>query len=104
MPVGRWEFEVAAAVEEWGCGIGGDLPAAGCDFDDFTVGVGEVKEDSIWIARVASGGYAAFDGEAGSTAIGAGGEGADGLAKGVRAGRLVVITIETRDEPVADAG
>ena len=78
MLVGRWEFEVAAAVEERGCGVGGDLPAVGCDFDNFTVGVGEVEEDSVWIARIAAGGNPAFDGEAGSTAIGAGGEGTDG--------------------------
>ena len=78
MLVGRWEFEIAAAVEERGCGVGGDLPTVGGDFDNFTVWVGEIEEDNIRIARVATGGDPTFDGKAGSTAIGAGGEGANG--------------------------
>src|ERR1039458_1692212 len=101
--VGTWEFEVAAAVEEGGCGVGGDLPAVGGDFDNFTVWVGEIKEDGVRSARVATGGDAAFDGETGSTRIGASGESANGLAKGVRAGRLVVVAVEGGDEPVANA-
>ena len=92
-----------AAVKERGCGVGGDLPAVGCDFDNFTVGVGEIEEDNIWIAWIAAGGDAAFDGEVCSTAIGTCGEGANGLAKGVGAGRLVVVAVEGGDEPVADA-
>ena len=84
--VGTWEFEVAAAVKERGCGVGGDLPAVGCDFDNFTLGVGEIEEDNIWIAWIA-----------------AGGESANGLAKGVGAGRLVVVAVEGGDEPVTDA-
>jgi hypothetical protein len=101
--VGTWEFDVAAAVEEGGCGVGGDLPAVGCDFDNFTVGVGEIEEDNIWIAWIAAGGDAAIDGEVCSTAIGTCGEGANGLAKSVGAGRLVVVAVEGGDEPVADA-
>ncbi len=101
--VGTWEFEVAAAVKERGCGVGGDLPAVGCDFDNFTLGIGEIEEDGVGVVRISAGGDATLDGEVGSTAIGAGGESANGLAKGVGAGRLVVVAVEGGDEPVTDA-
>jgi len=101
--VGTWEFEVAAAVEEGGRGVGRDLPTVEGDFDNFAVGVGEIEEDGVRVVGIATGGDVAFDGEAGATAVGPGGERADGLAEGVGTGRLVVIAIEAGDKPVANA-
>jgi len=91
-------------VEEGGGGVGGDLPAGWCDFDDFAVGVVEIKKDGVGLARIAARGDASMDGKARSAGKGASFEGADGLAKSIVAGRLAVVAIEGVDEPVTETG
>lgn len=102
--IGAWEFVIASTVEEGSGRVGFDLPTLGRDFHDFALGVGEIKKDGFGMVRIAFRSYAALDGEAGSTAIGAGGESTDGLAECVGAGRLVMIAVEGGDQPVANAG
>ncbi|HWY48001.1 MAG TPA: hypothetical protein VNX70_11500, partial [Bryobacteraceae bacterium] len=98
------ELGVASAVEEGGGWVGADLPAGGCDFDDFAVGVVEIKKDGVGLARVATRGDASMDAKARSARKGASFEGTDGLAKRIVAGRLAVVAIESVDEPVAETG
>src|SRR5713101_6820340 len=85
---GVGEFHVAAAVEEGGGWVGGDLPAGGRDFDDFTVGVGEIEKDGVGVAGVAARGDASVDGKARCVGEGAGFERTDGLTERVIGGRL----------------
>jgi len=80
------------------------LPAGGCDFDDFAVGVVEIKKDGVGLARIAARGDASMDGKARSARKGASFEGTDGLAKRIVAGRLAVVAIESVDEPVTETG
>jgi len=91
-------------VEEGGGWVGGDLPAAGCHFDDFAVGVVEIEKNGIGLARVAARGDASMDGKARSARKSASFEGANRLAKRIVAGRLAVVAIEGVDEPVAETG
>jgi hypothetical protein len=58
------ELEVAAAVEEGDGWVGGDLPAVGRDFDNFTVGVGEIEQDGVGMMGMAARGDAPVDGKA----------------------------------------
>jgi hypothetical protein len=98
------EFGVAAAVEEGGGWVGGDLPAGWCNFDDFAVGIIEIEENGVGLAGVAARGDASMDGKARAARKGAGFEGADGLAERIVGGRLAVVAIEGVDEPVAETG
>ncbi len=101
---GNGELGVSAAVEEGGGRVGGDLPAAGCNFDDFSVGVVEVEKDGVGLAGIAAGGDTTMDGKARSARKSASFEGANGLAKRIVGGRLAVVAIEGVNEPVAEAG
>jgi hypothetical protein len=101
---GLRELDVAAAVEEGGSWVGGDLPSGGRDFDDFTVGVGEIEKDSVGVAGMAAGGDASVDGQARCVGKSTGLERADGLTERVIGGRLLVFAIEGVDEPVAETG
>ena len=99
-----WEFGVAAAVEEGGRWVGSDLPAGGCDFDDFALGIAEIEKNGIGLARIAASSDTPMYRKAWSARKGAGLESADGLAEGIVAGRLAVLAIESVDEPVAETG
>ena len=99
-----WEFSVAAAVEEGGRWVGSDLPAGGCDFDDFAFGIAEIEKNGIGLARIAASGDTSMYRKERSTRKGAGLKGADGLAERIVAGRFAVLAIESVDEPVAETG
>ena len=98
------EFGVAAAVEEGGGWVGGDLPAGWCNFDDFAVGIIEIEENGVGLAGVAARGDASMDGKARPARKGPSFESANGLAKRIVGGRLAVFAIEGVDEPVAETG
>src|SRR5437764_472405 len=90
----------SVAMEEGGGSwVGGDLPAGWRDFDDCSVGVGEIEQDGVGMAGMAAGGDASVDGQPRCVGEGASFKGADGLAERVIGGRLVVFAIEGVDEP-----
>ena len=61
---GTGELGVASTVEEGGSWVGGDLPAGGCDFDDFAVGVVEIEKNGVGLAGVAAYGDTSMNGKA----------------------------------------
>ena len=91
-----WEFGIAAAVEKSGGGVGSDLPTAGSDFDDFAIGVAEIKQDGVGLAGIAERGDAPVNGKARSARKGSSFEGANGLAKSVVGRRLAIVRDKTR--------
>ena len=91
-------------MEEGGGWVRGDLPAGGCDFDDFAVGVVEIEKNGVGLVRITSRGDAPMDGKARPARKGAGFEGTNGLAKRIVGGRLGMLPIKGVDEPVAETG
>ena len=103
--VGTREGEGAAAVAEAEVSSGGDFPAFGADADDFALGVGQVEKDGFGglVFGLAGGGDALLDGLEDAAAVGAGLDGAEGLAEGGIARGKLELAVETMEEPVAEA-
>ena len=92
----------AGGLEEC-IGLGGDAPAAGGDFDELTLGVGEVEEDLFGEESGAAGADTAEDGETRVVAVlaGLGLEVIEDGVEGVGGGKSVVLAVELIEEPIA---
>ena len=85
---------------------GGGLPAGGGDFDEVTLGIGEVEEDAVRGGAVAATGDAEGDAdvEAGGVGGGLGFEVRTEGAEGVGGGDGLVEGVALGEEPIAEGG
>ena len=86
-------------------GSGDDFPSLGGDADHFGVVVDQVEDDGFGgsLFGFAGCGDASLDRPEETAAVGAGFDGAEGLAEGAIVGRKLELTVETVEEPVAEA-
>ena len=96
----------AGGLEE-DVGAGGGFPAGGGDFDELTIGIGEIEEDLIGDTARAGGSDAAKDGKALPAFVVMAGAGFEEVEEGVElvgSKQEFVAAVELVEEPIAEGG